>query len=64
METFMPIVFTTDFLARSSFDFSRRGGDIRLNKSDNTSLIKQQKANREKLVKSGDPVLAATAAAH
>jgi len=32
----MPVVFTTDFLARSSFDFSRRGGDIRLNKSGNT----------------------------
>lgn len=31
----MPIVFTTDFLARSSFDFSRRGGDIRLNKCGN-----------------------------
>jgi len=32
----MPIVFTTDFLARSSFDISRRGGDVRLNKSGNT----------------------------
>ena len=31
----MPLVFTTDFLARSSFDISRRGGDIRLNKSNN-----------------------------
>jgi hypothetical protein len=30
----MPIVFTADFLARSSFDISRRGGDIRLNKGD------------------------------
>lgn len=33
----MPVVFTTDFLARSSFDISRRGGDIRLNKSSNAS---------------------------
>ncbi|RII28276.1 MAG: hypothetical protein CXR30_13815 [Geobacter sp.] len=32
----VPIVFTTDFLARSSFDISRRGGDIRLNKGGNT----------------------------
>jgi hypothetical protein len=30
----MPIVFTGDFLARSTFDISRRGGDVRLNTSD------------------------------
>lgn len=36
----MPIVFTTDFLARSSFDISRRGGDIRLNKSSNASQLR------------------------
>lgn len=29
----MPIIFTADFLARSSFDISRRGGDLRLNLS-------------------------------
>lgn len=28
----MPVIFTVDLLARSSFDISRRGGDIRLNK--------------------------------
>ena len=28
----VPVVFTIDFLARSSFDVSRRGGDVRLNK--------------------------------
>lgn len=28
----MPVVFITDLLARSSFDISRRGGDVRLNK--------------------------------
>lgn len=33
----VPIVFTTDFLARSTFDISRRGGDIRLNKGVNAS---------------------------
>ena len=32
----VPVAFTTDFLARSSFDISRRGGDIRLNKNGNT----------------------------
>ena len=32
----VPVVFTADFLARSSFDISRRGGDIRLNKSGTT----------------------------
>lgn len=31
----VPVVFTTDFLARSSFDISRRGGDIRLNNPGN-----------------------------
>jgi hypothetical protein len=31
-----PIVFTTDFLARSSFDISRRGGDVRLMKDNNS----------------------------
>lgn len=37
----MPVVFTVDLLARSSFDISRRGGDIRLNKGDD---IPQQPA--------------------
>lgn len=27
----MPVIFSIDFLARSSFDISRRGGDLRLN---------------------------------
>lgn len=36
----MPIVFTSDFLARSSFDFSRRGGDLRLNRGDAVSRAK------------------------
>lgn len=40
----MPIVFTTDFLARSSFDFSRRGGDLRLNKSGGTSPENEHRA--------------------
>jgi hypothetical protein len=40
----MPIVFTADFLARSSFDFSRRGGDIRLNKSGDTNQTKEHLA--------------------
>jgi hypothetical protein len=31
----MPVIFTTDFLARSSFDISRRGGNVRLIKGDN-----------------------------
>lgn len=30
----MPVIFSADFLARSSFDISRRGGDVRLNKGD------------------------------
>ena len=30
----MPVIFTADFLARSSFDISRRGGNVRLNKGD------------------------------
>jgi hypothetical protein len=30
----MPVLFTGDFLARSSFDISRRGGNLRLNKGD------------------------------
>jgi len=29
----VPIIFSLDFLARSSFDISRRGGDVRLNMS-------------------------------
>jgi len=33
----MPVIFTLDFLARSSFDISRRGGDIRLNMSGNSN---------------------------
>ncbi len=28
----MPVIFTADLLARSSFDISRRGGDVRLMK--------------------------------
>lgn len=30
----MPVLFTGDFLARSSFDISRRGGNVRLLKGD------------------------------
>lgn len=32
----MPVLFTADFLARSSFDISRRGGNVRLLKGDIT----------------------------
>lgn len=45
-----PIVFTGDFLARSSFDVTRKGGDVHFNKSGDTSQVKQQKENREKLL--------------
>jgi len=38
----MPIIFTGDFLARSSFDISRRGGDIRLNKGADTNQRHEQ----------------------
>jgi len=41
----MPIIFTTDLLARSSFDISRRGGDIRLNKAGDTGRVHEQKAD-------------------
>lgn len=40
----MPVVFATDFLARSSFDFSRRGGDVHLNKGDAVSRAKEPAA--------------------
>lgn len=43
----MPVVFTADFLARSSFDISRRGGDIRLNKS-GTNRQKEERLAEEK----------------
>lgn len=45
-----PVVFTGDFLARSSFDISRKGGDVRLLKNDDPSRIREQKENREKLL--------------
>jgi hypothetical protein len=32
----MPVLFTGDFLARSSFDISRRGGDVRMIKDGGT----------------------------
>jgi len=38
----MPIIFTTDLLARSSFDISRRGGDIRLNKGGDSSRLHEK----------------------
>ena len=41
----MPIIFTADFLARSSFDISRRGGDVRLNMGGSTHQIEEQKAD-------------------
>lgn len=40
-----PVVFTGDFLARSIFDISRRGGDVRLNKGNN-----QRREERERQV--------------
>jgi hypothetical protein len=36
----MPVVFTADFLARSSFDISRRGGDVHMIKGDATPQSK------------------------
>ena len=45
----MPIIFTADFLARSSFDISRRGGDVRLNMSNNTHQKEEQKADLKSL---------------
>lgn len=42
----MPILFTADFLARSSLDISRRGGDIRLNKTGQTIKQKEDPANQ------------------
>jgi hypothetical protein len=40
---------TADFPARSSFDISRRGGDVRMIKGGNLSRAKEQKAERESL---------------
>jgi hypothetical protein len=45
----MPIIFTADFLARSSFDISRRGGDVRLNMGDSTHRKEEQKADPKSL---------------
>lgn len=45
----MPIIFTADFLARSSFDISRRGGDVRLNMGDSTSKKEEHKAEPKSL---------------
>src|SRR5512133_572177 len=45
----MPIIFTADFLARSSFDISRRGGDVHLNMSGNTHQKEEQKADLKSL---------------
>jgi hypothetical protein len=39
---FEPVVFTLDFLARSSFDISRRGGDVRTIKGNDTGLEKER----------------------
>lgn len=45
----MPVIFTADFLARSSFDISRRGGDVRMIKSGNTHQKEEQKADLKSL---------------
>jgi hypothetical protein len=45
----MPIIFTADFLARSSFDISRRGGDVRLNMSGNKNQKEERKADLKSL---------------
>jgi len=45
----MPVIFTADFLARSSFDISRRGGNVRLNMSGNTHQKEEQKADLKSL---------------
>jgi hypothetical protein len=36
----MPVLFTGDFLARSSFDISRRGGDVRMIKGGEVPQVK------------------------
>jgi hypothetical protein len=59
----MPIVFTTDLLARSSFDLSRRGGDIRLNKGGETSRVHEQNVDRNKSAGNAIPVPAVASAA-
>lgn len=41
----MPVIFTLDFLGRSSFDISRRGGNIRMNVGDPRRI---NDGNREK----------------
>lgn len=46
----MPVIFTADFLARSSFDISRKGGNVRLNKGADTSKIQEQKVDSEHLL--------------
>ncbi|NVO00062.1 MAG: hypothetical protein HXX17_12105 [Geobacteraceae bacterium] len=55
----MPIVFTVDFLARSSFDISRRGGDIRLNKENKPEPVVNQKPD-QKAAESSDALAPAT----
>lgn len=59
----MPIVFTTDLLARSSFDLSRRGGDIRLNKGGDKSRTNEQDADRKQSAENDMPASAAATAA-
>jgi hypothetical protein len=42
----VPAVFAIDFLARSSFDVSRRGGDIRLNKEGSGNRTDERKPDK------------------
>lgn len=54
----MPVIFAADFLARSSFDISRRGGDIRLNMSGTANRQKERKPMAETSADGKHPTLA------
>lgn len=53
----MPVIFTAVFLTRSSFDISRRGGDIRLNMSGTANWQKERKPMAETSADGKHPTL-------